>query len=72
MATKSKRFELRIDPQLDLKLSEMAGKLDTDRADVIRRALDLFLYAKEQELNEKARLYMQKDNDSVKTQLVGI
>lgn len=70
MATK-KRFEVRLDPRMDADMERIADRLEVDRAEVFRRAMTLYLRAKEEELDHHARFFLE-DPQGKRTELIGV
>ena len=73
MATKSKRFEARLDPKLDNDISDLLKEFPElgDKSEFARRAFSLYMIAKRREKANGEKISMVKDG-SPTVELVGI
>jgi hypothetical protein len=69
--TKSKRFEARLDPELDTDISRLASELNIDKSEIARRAFSLYLIAKRRALANGEEISMTKDGQPT-VQLIGV
>lgn len=68
---KSKRFEARLDPQLDMDIKQLAEEMDIDKSEFARRAFSLYLIAKRREMANQEKISMTK-NGQTTVELVGV
>lgn len=73
MATKSKRFEARLDPKLDSDISELLKEFPEigDKSEFARRAFSLYLVAKRREKTKGETIGMVKDGKQT-AELIGV
>jgi hypothetical protein len=73
MATKSKRFEARLDPKLDSDISDLLEEFPElgDKSEFARKAFSLYMIAKRREKANGEKISMVKDGRPT-VELVGI
>ncbi len=72
MPNKSRRYEVRLPIELDEDMAKMAERLKVDRSEVFRRAMALYIRAKNAELDEQAHVFLEDREGKKRTELVGV
>jgi predicted DNA-binding protein len=70
MATLDRRFEVRMTPEMEKLLNELAAKTGMTRAEIFRRSIGLYKLAKGVE-NRQGKVLLQEPGENVR-ELVGI
>ncbi len=70
-ARRTEKFNVRLDPRLDMDIRALADELDVDKSEIARRALSLYLIAKRRAMANGETISMVKDGQQT-VELVGV
>ncbi|SAY38310.1 hypothetical protein [Candidatus Synechococcus spongiarum] len=64
-------YEVRMDPQMDEDMGQLAKRLSANRAEVFRRAMRLYVAVKNRQLDDRSSLFLE-DAQGSRTEITGV
>lgn len=64
-------YEVRMDPQMDKDMGQLANRLSANRAEVFRRAMRLYVAVKNRQLDAQSCLFLE-DAQGNRTEITGV
>ena len=64
-------YEVRMDPQMDEDMGQLAQRLSASRAEVFRRAMRLYVAVKNRQLDDQSSLFLE-DAQGNRTEITGV